>query len=364
MKKIVILGSTGYIGRQALEVARAYPNDFKIIGLSANKNKKLLEKQIKEFKPMVTSIGGKNLEKIATHPDADLVLVAVVGLAGLKPTLAAIKERKNIALATKEVLVLAGELVMNEVKKNKVNIIPVDSEHSAIFQCLKTGRKKEIKRIILTMGKGRFANMSQKDLAKITLKDIYKHPTWIMGNKITIDSATCLNKSFEVIEAKWLFDLSSEKIEIIVHPEYLCHSLVEFIDGSIVAEFGTQDMRRYIQYALFYPERKKTVITSNIDLFNKKINFEPPPFDKFPGLKLGFEALKIGGTMPAVMHGADDTAVEAFIKDKIKFTDIAKVIKETMLDHQVIKKPDLEEILKANEWGKVRAKKLIEEKFI
>jgi len=206
--------------------------------------------------------------------------------------------------------------------------------------------------------------MSQKELAKITLSDIYKHPTWIMGNKITIDSATCLNKSFEVVEAKWLFNLSSEKIKIIVHPEYLCHSLVEFVDGSIVAEFGTQDMRRYVQYALFYPERKKTVITSNVDLFNKKISFEPPSFDKFPGLKLGFEALKTGGTMPAVMHGADDTAVEAFIKDKIKFTDIAKVIKETMLDYQVIKKPDLEEILKANEWGKVRAKKLIEEKFI
>ncbi|PIV09359.1 1-deoxy-D-xylulose-5-phosphate reductoisomerase [Candidatus Roizmanbacteria bacterium CG02_land_8_20_14_3_00_36_15] len=364
MKKIAILGSTGYIGRQALEVVRAYPNDFKIIGLSANKNKKLLEEQIKEFKPLTTSIGGKNLEKIATHPDVDLVLVAVVGLAGLKPTLAAIKARKNIALTTKEVLVLAGELVMNEVKKNKINIIPVDSEHSAIFQCLKTGRKKEIKKIILTMGKGQFANMSQKELAKITLRDIYKHPTWIMGNKITIDSATCLNKSFEVIEAKWLFDLSSEAIEIMVHPEYLCHSLVEFIDGSNVAEFGTQDMRRYIQYALFYPNRKQAVITNSLNLFNKTITFEPPPFEKFPGLELGFDAIRAGGTMPAVMHGADDTAVEEFIKEKIKFTDIARVIKITMSDHQVIKKPDLEEILKANEWGKIRAKKLIEKKFI
>jgi len=213
------------------------------------------------------------------------------------------------------------------------------------------------------MGKGRFALMSQKGLDSITLKDIYKNPTWIMGQKITIDSATCLNKSFEVIEARWLFGLPSKKINIVVHPEYLCHSLVEFIDGSIVGEFGSQDMKRYIQYAFFYPNRAKAAVTDNVDLFNKTITFEPPPFEKFPGLKLGFDAIKAGGTMPAVMHGADDEAVEAFIKNKIKFTNIAKVIAVTMNNHQTIKKPNLEEIFKANQWGKIHAQKIINQKL-
>ncbi len=359
MKKIVILGSTGHIGTQALEVIRAYPKDFKVVGLSANSNKKLLEEQVKEFKPEEISIGGNNLEKIACILEADLVLVAVVGLAGLKPTLAAIKAKKKIALATKEVLVLAGELVMSEAKKNKVDIIPVDSEHSAIFQSLKSGEISEVKKIILTMGKGRFALMSQKELDSITLKDIYKNPTWIMGQKITIDSATCLNKSFEVIEAKWLFGLPSKKIDIIVHPEYLCHSLVEFKDGSIVGEFGSQDMKRYIQYALFYPKRVEAKTTNKINLFNKRITFEPPSYKKFPGLKLGFQALEAGGTMPAVMHGADDVAVEAFIKNKIKFTEITSVIEKTMSRYKPIKTPDLEQILDANKWGKIYAGKII-----
>lgn len=359
MKKIVILGSTGYIGRQTLEVVRAYPKEFKVVGLSANKNKELLGKQALEFKPSVIGISEEDLVKIATLPEADLIVVAVVGLAGLSPTLAAIHAKKNIALATKEVLVVAGELVMKEVKKNKVKLIPLDSEHSAIFQCLQAGRKKEIKRIILTMGKGRFATISQEELNRVTLKTIYEHPTWKMGNKITIDSATCLNKSFEVIEAKWLFDLPEEKINIMVHPEYLCHSMVEFIDGSIMAEFGVPDMRRYIQYALFYPQRKEAKTTGFVDLLNKKISFEPPPFDKFPGLRLGFKALTAGGTMPAVMHGADDSAVETFVKGEIRFTDIPKIIEDTMDNHQVKKNPSLDEILKAEQWGRDYARKLI-----
>lgn len=359
MKKIVILGSTGYIGRQTLEIIRAYPKEFRVIGLSANKNRELLEKQAIEFKPIATSIGEKNLITTAALPEADLVVVAVVGLAGLRPTLAAIRAKKNIALATKEVLVVAGELVMKEVKKNKIKLIPLDSEHSAIFQCLRAGRKKEIKRIILTMGKGRFATMSQEELDRVTLKNIYEHPTWRMGNKITIDSATCLNKSFEVIEAKWLFDLPKEKISIIVHPERLCHSLVEFQDGSIIGEFGSPDMRRYIQHALFYPERRETRITQRIDLIDKKISFEPAPYNKFPGLNLGFKALEAGGTLPAVMHGADETTVEAFVKGEIRFTDIANIVEETMHNHQAIKNPSLDELLMGEQWGRNYAGKLI-----
>jgi len=362
MKNIVILGSTGHIGKQALEIVRAYPKEFKVIGLSANTNKDLLVKQTKEFKPKLMSLGGKDMEKMVILPEVDLVVVAVVGLAGLKPTLAAIKAKKDVALATKEVMVLAGELVMKEAKKHKVNIIPVDSEHSAIFQCLKSGRISEVKKIILTMGKGRFATMSKKELELISLKDIYKNPTWIMGQKITIDSATCLNKSFEVVEARWLFNLTSEKIKVIVHPEYICHSLVEFVDGSIIGEFGSQDMKRYVQYALFYPNRKQAIVTNGIDIFDKKITFEHPSSDKFPGLQLGFLAIEAGGTMPAVMHGADDAAVEAFINKKIKFTEIATVIRKTMSKHKPIKSPNLVQILESNEWGKIYADKIISKK--
>jgi len=362
MKKIVILGSTGVIGRQALEIIRAYPKELKVIGLSAYKNIELLKKQIKEFKPQQTACGNEDLTRIATLKEADLVLISVVGTAGLRPTLAAIRAKKNVALATKEVLVLAGGLVMNEVKKNKVQLIPVDSEHSAIFQCLHSGINKEIKRIILTMGKGRFAFMSHQELEKVSLKTIYEKPTWRMGQKISVDSATCLNKSFEVIEAKWLFDLSEKQISIVVHPEYLCHSMVEFQDGSIIAEIGTADMRRYIQYALFYPERKKAKITDSVDLINKKISFEPPPINKFPGLNLGHKAVVSGGTMPAVLHGADDSAVDAFIRGEIKFTNIPSIIKQTMENHRVKKNPCLNEIFKAEEWARGYSKKIIIEK--
>jgi len=368
LKKIAILGSTGSIGKQTLEVVRGHPGEFKVVGLACQTDSLEFKKQIKEFKPETFSIAEKDgqeaILKVATWPSAEMVVVAVVGMVGLLPTLKAIRAGKDIALATKEVMVVAGSLVNKEIRKHKIKLIPIDSEHSAIFQCLHTGEKKEVRRVILTMGKGPIAKMSRKKLKKVTMSDVLHRPAWNMGLKTSVDSATCLNKSFEVIEAKWLFDLSSEAIEIMVHPEYLCHSLVEFIDGSNVAEFGTQDMRRYIQYALFYPNRKQAVITNSLNLFNKTITFEPPPFEKFPGLELGFDAIRAGGTMPAVMHGADDTAVEEFIKEKIKFTDIARVIKITMSDHQVIKKPDLEEILKANEWGKIRAKKLIEKKFI
>lgn len=363
MKKIAILGSTGKIGSQTLEVIRAYPGEFEVVGLACGHKSAKFNQQIKEFKPQVTAVAQKDGEegviKVATHPEVELVIVAVVGLAGLKPTLAAISEGKDIALATKEVLVIAGELVMREVKKQKVRLIPLDSEHSAIFQCLHSGRKKEVRHLILTMGKGPIAKMNKSQLGKVTIKDIFSRPAWKMGKKIAVDSATCANKAFEVIEARWLFDIPPEKIKVVVHPEYLCHSLVEFVDGSIITELGVPDMRRYIQYALFYPKRRKTRVASYVDLVGKKITFEKSPFEKFPCLELGFRALESGGTMPAVMHGADKVAVDAFIDGKIKFTDIPKIVIKTMDAHEVIKDPNLAQLLKAEKWGQECVQRLI-----
>lgn len=365
-KKIAILGSTGKIGSQTLEVIKSYPKEFKVVGLACGHQSKKFDQQVKEFRPKIKASAEKDGEqgvvKVAVQPDVELVVVAVVGMAGLAPTLAAIKAGKDIALATKEVLVVAGELVMKEIRKRKVKLIPLDSEHSAIFQCLHSGNKKEIKRLILTMGKGPIAKMSKKQLEKVNIKDIFNRPAWSMGQKIAVDSATCMNKAFEIIEAKWLFGVFPEQIEVVVHPEYLCHSLVEFVDGSIVTELGSPDMKRYIQYALFYPERKKTKVSSFVELVGKKITFEKPPFEKFPCLKLGHKALKAGGTMPAAMHGADRTAVDAFLEKKIGFTDIPKIVEETMKNHKSIKNPSLVQILRAEKWGQEKAKSLIRSK--
>lgn len=362
-KRVAILGSTGKIGSQTLEVIRSYPKEFKVIGLACGHESKKFEQQIKEFKPKVAAIaekdGERGIVKVATHPEVEMVVVAVVGMAGLTPTLAAIRAGKDIALATKEVLVVAGELVIQEVKKYKVKLIPLDSEHSAIFQSLHSGKTSEIRRLILTMGKGSIAKMNKSQLKRVTVKDIFNRPAWTMGQKIAVDSGTCMNKVFEIIEAKWLFGVFPEQIEVVVHPEYLCHSLVEFVDGSIITELGSPDMRRYIQYALFYPQRKKTKVSSYVDLVGKKMSFEKPPLDKFPCLKLGYQALKAGGTMPAVMHGADKVAVEAFIEKQIGFTDMPKVIGQTMNSHKPIKNPSLTQIIKAEKWGQEKANELI-----
>lgn len=360
MKKIAVLGSTGTIGKAVLDIVRAFPNDFSVIGLTTNTNVDLLEEQIAEFKPNIIGIGEKDLIKVATIKEADLVIIAVVGLSGLLPTLAAIRSGKDVAIATKEVLVVAGELVMGEVKKNHVHLIPIDSEHSAIFQCLRAGEKKEVKKLILTMGKGQIANMKKEELKSVTFEQISNRPVWKMGNKITIDSATCINKSFEIIEARWLFNIPPSKISVVVHPEYICHSMVEFVDGSIISEMGTPDMKRYVQYALFYPERRKMRITKGVDVTNQTLSFEKAPYDKFLGLKLGFKAIKKGATMPAVMHGADESAVNAFLSKKISFTDIPDVIDKTMSAHTLVNNPSLEEIILAEKWGQVYAKKLID----
>ena len=379
MKKIVILGSTGSIGAQALDVVRQFPRDFKVVGLSTNSNVDLLKKQAEEFKPGWIGITDKNFQfsifnfqsisndkilkgenaliDLVKNTDADLVVVSVVGLSGLRPTLEAIRAKKDIALATKEIMVLAGELVLEEVKKAGVQLIPIDSEISAIFQSLKSGKNEEVEKLILTMGKGRISMMNKDQLEKVTIEEVMNRKTWTMGAKISVDSATCLNKAFETIELRWFFDISPDKIDIIVHPEYLCHSLVEFMDGSIIGEFGVPDMRRYIQYALFYPERMKNILHTS--LIGKTLTFEEVPYEKFPCLSLGFEALRKGGTMPAILHGADDVAVEAFIDKKIGFMEIPKVIQRVMNRVKIIQKPTLTQILDAERIGRSLAREYI-----
>jgi 1-deoxy-D-xylulose-5-phosphate reductoisomerase len=365
VKRIGILGSTGSIGTQALDIIRQHREKFKVVGLTAHNNVEKLQEQIAEFQPEAVCItdrekaesfkthvalfkGEEGLKEIAVL-DSDLLINSLVGSAGLIPTLEAIKKGITIGLANKETLVLAGEIVMREAAKYHVAIIPIDSEHSALFQSLQSGRKTEIHSLFLTMGKGKIAEMSQEQLKNVSMKDIFSRPAWNMGNKVTIDSATCMNKAFEIIEAKWLFSVAAEQIKVIVHPDYICHSLVEFIDGSIITELGTPDMKRYTQYALFYPERAAATISSFTDLYGKTLRFEKPPFDKFPCLSMGHTALAMGGIMPAVLHGADHAAVKAFVENKIGFMDIPRVIAATLQKTKNILNPDVDQIIKAEQ---------------
>lgn len=363
MKRIVILGSTGSIGTQALDIIRQHRDKFEVVGLTTNKNIEKLREQIEEFKPKVICVtdeekarllqtsaavlkGEKGLKEIAAL-DSDLLINALVGSDGLIPTLEAIKKGITIGLANKETLVLAGEIVMREAEKHNAAIIPIDSEHSALFQSLKSGQRSEVRNLILTMGKGKISEMNAEQLKKVSMQDIFSRPAWNMGSKVTIDSATCMNKAFEIIEAKWLFGITSEQIKVIVHPDYICHSLVEFHDGSIITELGTPDMRRYTQYALFYPERATATVSSFIDLYGKTLRFEKPDFDKFPCLKLGHKVLEMGGIMPAVLHGADHVAVQAFIENKIGFMDIPRIIEEILDQTTNVLNPDIHQIIEA-----------------
>lgn len=383
MKNIVILGSTGSIGINTLKVIKAFPDRFKVIGLSANENVDLLMEQIKYFKPQTVAvmnpekakilkskISNKHLKiynnldgliKLATLPQANLIVVALVGSVGLLPTLEAIKNNKDIALANKETLVMAGKIIMSEAKKHKVNIIPIDSEHSAILQCLKTEKLDKVKKIILTASGGPFYKKSMKNLKKVTLNATLKHPTWNMGKKITIDSATLMNKGFEVIEAHYLFGLPMEKIEVIIHPESIVHSMVEYVDGSILAQLSKTDMKIPIQYALTYPER----LNSNLDkYFNladiKNLTFIKPDFKKFLCLEYSYTAGNIGGTMPAVLNAANEIAVRAFLHKKIKFLDIPRIIKKVMDKHKFVVNPSLDKIIEADKWARSEAGKLEE----
>ena len=383
MKHISILGSTGSIGTQTLEIVRQFPNEFKVVGLSTNKNSDLLLKQIKEFRPKAVAVmdgskvgelknfsscqvysGMEGLKKIAALDEADTVINSLVGSVGIEPTYHAIKNKKNIALANKETLVAAGSIIMDEVKKNGVKLMPIDSEHSAIFQCLNGENINEVEKITLTCSGGPFKNYTKEQLEKATLQDALKHPTWSMGSKITIDSATLMNKGFEVIEAHWLYGIDYEKIKVVIHPQSIVHSLVEFHDNSVIAQLGLPDMKIPIQYALSYPKRfpgdSKSLNLAEI----KNLEFREPDFEMFPCLNYAYEAGKINGTMPAVMNAANETAVYAFLENKIKFLDITKLIKKMMDGHKLIKNPDLNEILEVDQKTKEETKRIVEEELI
>jgi 1-deoxy-D-xylulose-5-phosphate reductoisomerase len=365
MKRLAIIGSTGSIGRQTLEVIRAFPESMDVVGLACKNNVSLLEEQAAEFRPRMVcpNLGAGDsrseeprylpFEEIASHPEVDMVVIATSGKAGLVATMAAIQAGKTVALANKEVLVIAGEIITREAGRNNVDIYPIDSEHSAIWQCLIGEETKEISRLILTASGGPLRLRTQEEMAAVTPEDALRHPTWQMGVKVTIDSATLMNKGMEVIEAHWLFNVPFSRIEVVVHPQSIVHSIVEFIDGSAKAQLSMPDMRLPIQYALTYPERWPGPFRQEID-FGKvgPLEFEPVDLERFPCLKLAREAGEKGGTCPAVMSAADEVAVELFVSKRIRFPDIAALISQILDKHMVLHNPSLEDILAADIWAR------------
>ncbi|MBI2101773.1 1-deoxy-D-xylulose-5-phosphate reductoisomerase [Candidatus Woesearchaeota archaeon] len=383
MKYLSILGSTGSIGTQTLEIIRQFPNEFKIVGLTANKNSELLLKQIKEFKPKAAAImdkskvddllnfspcqvysGIEGLNRIAALSEADTIVNALVGSIGIEPTHNAIKAKKNIALANKETLVAAGSVIMEEAKKNNIEFMPIDSEHSAIFQCLNGENVKEVNNITITCSGGPFKNYTKEQMENVNVQDALSHPTWSMGNKITIDSATLMNKGFEVIEAHWLYDIEYEKIKVVIHPQSIVHSLIEFADKSVIAQLGIPDMKIPIQYALSYPKRFHSS-NPQLDLVKiKTLEFKEPDFDMFPCLKYAYEAGIKGGTLPAVMNAANEAAVHAFLANKIRFLDIPRLIRKMMDESSPMQNPTLNDILEVDRKTKEETNKLIEEEMV
>ena len=383
MKKITILGSTGSIGFSALDVIKKNPGRFRVVALAAGQNVKLLKKQIEIFKPKIVSVGTKEnalklrqdlalnnkikilydkegLNEIASFPAADIVVSAISGAAGLIPTLAAIDAGKDIALANKETMVMAGEIVNSRAKQKKVKIIPVDSEHSAIFQCLQGEKIENFKRIILTASGGPFLNFNVNELKQVNLNQALKHPRWKMGKKITIDSATLMNKGLEVIEAKWLFNQDIGNIDVLIHPQSIVHSMIELIDGSVLAQMGIPDMRTAIAYALTYPERIANDLPSLNLLETEKLEFRQPDIKKFPCLRLAYEAGICGGTTPAVLNAANEIAVAAFLDQKIKFIDLPKIIDKVLTANFCGKDHSLESILNADSWARIKTTEIIE----
>ncbi len=366
MKNIAIIGSTGSIGTQTLEVVRAN-NDLKVIALAAGKNEDLLEKQVREFKPAYDCMasedkakelrerladipvkilcGMEGLLEIAVIPQVEILVTAIMGMIGIRPTIAAIEAGKDIALANKETLVTAGHIIIPLAKEKKVQILPVDSEHSAIFQCLQGGKKEQVSKLLLTASGGPFRGRKREELADIQVEDALKHPNWAMGRKITIDSSTLVNKGLEVMEAKWLFDVELDQIEVVVHPQSVIHSMVEYKDGAVIAQLGTPDMKLPIQYALYYPDRK-FLAGERLDFAKlSSMTFEKPDMETFWGLYLALEASKTGGSMPTVYNAANELAVAKFLNRKIKYLQIVEIIEACMKEHQIIENPSVDEIL-------------------
>ncbi|MCD8037907.1 MAG: 1-deoxy-D-xylulose-5-phosphate reductoisomerase [Lachnospiraceae bacterium] len=366
MKKIAILGSTGSIGTQTLELVRDNP-DLQVVGLAAGSNIDLLEKQVREFKPRLVSLqsskacgdlevrladlpvevvcGMEGLIRIAEMEESELLVTAIVGMVGIRPTIAAINKHKDIALANKETLVTAGHIIMPLAKEKGVSILPVDSEHSAIFQSMQGENRERVSRLLITASGGPFRGKTRAELENVQLEDALKHPNWSMGHKITIDSATLVNKGLEVMEAKWLFDMDLDKIQVVVHPQSIIHSMVEYADGGIMAQLGTPDMKLPIQYALFYPDRRP-MKGKRVDFYELGcITFERPDMETFTGLKLAMRAAKEGGSVPTVFNAANERAVSLFLTGKIRFVQIPEIIEMCMEAHKRIEAPNVEEIL-------------------
>lgn len=370
MKKIAILGSTGSIGTQTLEVARNN-GDLEITALAAGSNIDLLERQIREFRPSLAAVwteekakelrirtadldvkivsGMEGLLEVAAQPESEILVTAIVGMIGIRPTIAAMKAGKDIALANKETLVTAGHIIMPLAKEKGVRILPVDSEHSAIFQCLNGENRVQLKKILLTASGGPFRGKKKEELKNVQVEDALKHPNWHMGRKITIDSATLVNKGLEMMEARWLFGVEPDNIQIVVQPKSIIHSMVEFVDGAVIAQLGTPDMKLPIQYALYYPERRY-LPGDRLDFWTLgQITFEKPDMENFPGLRLAFDAAAAGGSLPTVYNAANERAVAMFLEKKVGFLEIPEIIQSCMEAHRVIPDPTVEQILETEE---------------
>lgn len=377
MKKIIVLGSTGSIGTNTLDIVGKFPGEFQVVGLTAATKDVLLEDQIRIFKPKKVALsdpaavarlrtrcaglpteileGSTGVADVASMPEGELVISAIVGGAGLVPTLAAIRTGKHVALANKEPMVMAGQLMQDEAKKHRVRIFPVDSEHSAIFQSMEGHRREDIRRLVLTASGGPLWNMPKDQMQHVKPEQALQHPNWKMGAKITIDSATMMNKGLEVVEARWLFDMPAEQIEVLVHRESVIHSMVEYKDGSVIAQLGLPDMRTPISYAMKYPARVPLELPP-LDLASiGKLTFFQPDHDRFPCLQLGYDALKIGGTMPAVLNAANEIAVAAYLQNGISFLDIAAIIRGTMDAHTLRQVHTLDDALEADRWAREQA---------
>jgi 1-deoxy-D-xylulose-5-phosphate reductoisomerase len=379
MKNVVLLGSSGSIGQSTLKVVADLRDEVRLVGLAARSRVDDVEAQVRSLKPKAVAMydeaaaadlkrrlpprtrclsGEQGLIELATMPEADMVLVAIVGTAGLQPALAAIRAGKDLAVASKEILVMAGEIVMREAKKHGVKVLPVDSEHSAIFQCLEGREMEDVRRLLLTASGGPFRKKTRAELEHMTAADALRHPTWNMGSKITIDSASLFNKALEMIEARWLFGLEMDRVDVVVHPQSIIHSMVEFLDGSVIAQLSVPDMRYPIQYAFTHPRRRTNTLAATDFPALQPLTFEKPDVEKFPALRLAREAAKAGGTMPAVLNAANEVAVPAFMQGRIRFPQIWATVEKVMNKHRVVHAKTLAPILEADRWAREEAAKL------